>query len=127
MKGSTCTGWCFCNQCFCAVVLLFLCGAFVQLFMVTTLPSDAIRLFGGWAGPATASASPLTLLAATGAVGGLWLGFRQHGWAQPFFVALFGLFWVAVGHLTSPVFTLVGAAIVLGAAVWGALGYRVRT
>ncbi len=126
MKDS-CTGWCFCNQCFCVVVLVFLCFTFVQLFMVTTLSSDAIRLFGGWAGAVTASASPLTLLAATGAVGGLWLGFRQHGWAQPFFVALFGLFWVVVGHLTSPVFALVGAATVLGAAVWGALGYRVRS
>ena len=118
MKGSTCTSWCFCNLFFCAVVLFLLC---------TTLLSDAIHLFGGLAGSVTASASPLTLLAATGAVGGLWLGFRQHGWAQPLFVALFGLFWIVVGHLASPLFALVGALTVLGATVWGALGYRVRS
>ena len=127
MKDSACTSWCFCNQCFCAVVLLFLFCAVGLLGLVTTLSSDAIHLFGGLAGSVRASALPLTLLAATGAVGGLWLGFRQHGWAQPLFVALFGLFWVVVGYLASPVFALVGAATVLGAAVWGALGYRVHS
>ncbi len=71
MKDSACTSWCFCNPCFCAVVLLFLFCAVAQLFLVTTLSSDALHLFGGLAGPVTASASPLTLLAATEAVGGL--------------------------------------------------------
>ena len=41
MKGSACTGWCFCNHCFCAIVLFLL---------VTTLCFDAIHLFGNLAG-----------------------------------------------------------------------------
>ena len=117
MKGSTCTSWCFCNLAFCAVVLLCLAAA---------LLSDGVHLFTRLAGSVTTSASPLSLVAAVGATAGVWLGYRHHGFAQPLFRALLGLICVVVGHIASPIFALVGAMIVLGAAVWGALVYRTQ-
>ena len=117
MKGPTCANWCFCNHFFCGAVLLFLAG---------TLLSDVTDLFAGFADSVTASASPLTLLAAAASAVGLWLGYRHHGSAQPLFVALFGFFWVVVGHLIAPAFAFVGGVIVFGAAVWGALLYRTQ-
>ncbi len=44
-----------------------------------TLLSDVTHLFAGFADSVTASASPLTMVAAAASAVGLWLGYRHHG------------------------------------------------
>ncbi len=69
---------------------------------------------------------PLSAVAIGGTVWGLWLGFKHHGRAEPLTVGVFGLLTAAVGFVSWYPIVLLGAAIVLGAAVWGAATTKVR-
>ncbi len=66
---------------------------------------------------------PLVIVAVVGTLVGLWLGFRQHGRAQPLAVGVFGLLVAALGFVTGYPIILLGVAIVLGASVWSALAH----
>ena len=118
MTRPSCCFLCPCNGLFVLVLLLVLCGSLVSgVFDIAAVTMESVSLPGfSW--------MPLSAIAAGGTVWGLWLGVRHHGRGEPLAVAVFGLLWVAVGFITTPVLALVGTAIALGAAVWGALLYR---
>ena len=118
MTRSSCCSWCPCNGFFVLVLLLLLCGSLVSgVLDIAAVTMESVSMPGfSW--------MPAAAIAAGGTVWGLWLGVRHHGRGEPLAVAVFGLFWVAVGFVTTPVVALAGTTIALGAAVWGALLYR---
>ncbi len=118
MTRSSCCFLCPCNALFVLVLLLLLCGSLVSgVLDIAEVTMESVSLPGlPW--------MALSAIAAGGTVWGLWLGVRHHGRGEPLAVAVFGLLWVAVGFATAPGLALVGTAIALGAAVWGALLYR---
>ncbi len=66
---------------------------------------------------------PLAIAAVLGTLVGLWLGFRQHGRAQPLAVGVFGLLVAALGLVVGYPIILLGVAIALGATVWSAVAH----
>ncbi len=66
---------------------------------------------------------PLATAAVLGTLVGLWLGFRQHGRAQPLAVGVFGLLVAGLGLLIGYPIMLLGVAIVLGATLWSAMAH----
>lgn len=120
MSSAKCCSFCPCNIAFFLILLLMLCGS---------LASGALSLFselGDLVSVPKAAWVPLSIAAVSGTVWGLWLGFRQHGRAEPLAVGILGLVASLIGFVVWQPIALLGTATVLGAAIWGAFAFGLR-
>jgi hypothetical protein len=87
-----------------------------------------LKVLGGlnWSLP-SAAWIPLSIVAALGALWGLWLGARIHGRGEPVALGAFGLVLVAAGFTILAPLALVGVLIVLAAVLWSLTLYTARS
>ena len=69
---------------------------------------------------------PLAVLAVGATLWGLWLGFTHHGRAEPLALGVFGLVVTGIGFVLWVPVAMIGAGIVLIAAVWSSRAYAGR-
>lgn len=100
---------------FVAVIVAVLGGGVAGIAKLARQVGDAVAV-------PDAAWIPLSVAAVAGTLAGLWLGFRQHGRAQPMAVGVFGLVVAGLGLALGFPIVLLGVAIVLGATLWNALG-----
>ncbi len=86
-----------------------------------------VKVVGGldWSLPPAAWV-PLSIVAALGALWGLWLGTRIHGRGEPLMLGVFGLLVSATGFVLSTPLAMVGVLIVLAAALWSLAMYTAK-
>ncbi len=112
--------WCPCNIFLLAVLLCVLGGSML---------AGVSHLAGAIADSAAAPNPlwmPVSAVAAAGTVWGLWQGRLSHGRGEPLAVGVFGVVWLEVGFVTTPMIALMGTGIVFGAAVWSAFAFQRR-